>query len=184
MIKKMTAKKDAKAGAAPLQKDAKKDDPKKPNKKTRRKKILSWGGGVFLFLVIVYAAFAPRMGSLQYGICKVLVERNEPFPSEIKIFQVEDYDNIVRLYYSSIGTFGEHRSNIIECSFKMDAEGNVLYDLDKVNLNGKRKYDIEKPEYIAQFNMGVPAIVANPPDLVLPWQDLDNLKLYWEAERR
>lgn len=187
MIKKPQSKKPTKkpsSDAPSPQVAVTEDEVKKLDKKAKRKKRLYRAGGIFLFLVIVYAAFAPQMGSIHYGICKVLVEVNEPFPNEIKIHQVEDYENIVRIYYSSIGTFGEHRSNQMECVFKIDAEGNILYELDKVNLNGRRKYDIEKPENIAKFNVGVPAIVENPPDLILPWQNLEDIKQYWEAERR
>lgn len=154
---------------------------KKFNWKSPRVK---WIGGVFLFFLLVLLLFIPQMGTIQFGICKVLIESNEPFPHEVKLLMVDDEERFVRIYYSSIGTFGERRSNFMDCTFKVDKDGNVLPELDKVDMNGKKKFNIENPEYIKKFNLGVPAIVENPPSLVLPNSDLDNIKDYWEIEQR
>lgn len=147
---------------------------KKKKKKSRRMKI---GAGIFVFLFI-FIGMQPRMGSIQYGICKVFVELNEPYPSEIKILAVEDYTQVVRIYYSSIGISGEQKSNSIDCAFNVDEAGNVSPELKAVNINGKKPYEAEKPEYIKRFNMGVQAIVDNPPDLALPDYDLGNIAGY------
>lgn len=156
---------------------------KKAKEKLRNKKMM-WGGGAFVVALLLFLIFAPRNGSTQYGICKTLVEMNEPYPDQIKIHALEDDEQTVRIYYSSIGTFGEHRSNDIRCIFKTDKDGNVLYELDKVDLNGKKKYDIESPDYIKRFNAGVDAIVESKPDLEIPYSDLDDITQYWELERR
>lgn len=160
-----SAKKNAPPPAPPV-------DPKK------KKKRLYWiGGGTFFFLIVLMALM-PLQGSVQYGICKVYNELNEPYPDQLVYVSVED-GNPVRIYYKKVDPFGVESVNTIECSFKPDAAGAPTTQLTKVDINGKaRIYEAESPAAIKRFNSGIPAILDNMPDLTLPNFSLDDIKAY------
>lgn len=155
--------------------------PKEPMSPKTKKKLY-WGGGIAFFLLIVMMAMSPVQGSMRYGICRVYVEMNELYPKEIMYLSVEDGDP-VRIYYKKIDPFGVGSVNSIDCYFKRDSTGAFSYDLAKVDINGKnRTYEAEKPENVKKFNVGIPAILANPPDLTLPYFALDNIAQYKDLE--
>lgn len=147
----------------------------------KRKKLYIVGGGV-AFLLLIIIAMMPMQGSERYGICKVFLELNELYPREIKYLSVEDWDP-VKIHYRKVDPFGVESVNLIECYSKRDSAGNLLYDLAKVDINGKaRVYEAEKPEVIEKFNKGISAILLNMPDLTLPDFSLDDITKYQEVE--
>lgn len=138
------------------------------------------GGSVALLLVLI--AMMPMQGSERYGICKVFLELSELYPREIKYLSVEDWDP-VKIHYRKVDPFGVESVNLIECYSKRDSAGNQLYELAKVDINGKaRVYEAEKPEVIEKFNKGISAILLNMPDLILPDFSLDDITKYQEVE--
>jgi hypothetical protein len=156
-------------------------EPKEPMSPEKKKKLYI-GGGVFAFLILVWIAMTPMQGSTFYGICKVYVELSELYPREIKYLSVEDWDP-VKIYYRKVDPFGVESVNLIECHFKRDTAGNLLYEIAKIDINGKsRSYEAEKPEVVDQFNKGIVSILENLPDLALPSFSQDNIANYKDVE--
>lgn len=163
----------------PVQKTPK--PPKEPMSASTKKKLY-WGGGVSFFVLLIMMAMAPQQGSMRYGICRVYIELSDLYPKEITYLSVEDGDP-VKIFYKKIDPFGVSSVNSAECYFKRDRSGAFLNELSKVDINGKfRLYEAEKPENIKRFNVGVPAILENPPDLDLPSFSQDNIAQYKDAE--
>lgn len=171
---------------APSKKDRVEKPPKQPFLTPERKKLFYKIGGGFVFILIVIVGLTPATGSTQYGICKVFVELSESYPGEMKPLSVDDYVRLggpVKISYKRIDAFGVESVNTIECSFKKDDAGNMLYELESVDINGKaRTYNAENQNYIKKFNTGVASLLANPPDLTLPMFSLDNLAEYKDNE--
>ncbi len=160
-----------------------------PKKKGMEKKLIKGAGIVFglFFLLVIWAAFQLRQGSTQFGICRAFVELGEAYPQELRILGAEDNvadygDNRVIIFYRSTDTFGEKKSNTILCTFETDENGNVLTTLKSVDINRKSTYEIEKPEHVKRFNVGVPALLKNGLDIGIPYYDLDDIKTYRDIE--
>ncbi len=155
--------------------------PKEPMSPQTKKKLY-WLGGSAFFGLIVLMGLTPAQGSMHYGICRVYIELNELYPKEITYLSVEDGDP-VKIFYKKIDPFGVESVNSAECYFKRDSSGAFLDELSKFDMNGKfRVYEAEKPENIKRFNIGIPAILDNPPDLTLPDFSQDNIARYKDAQ--
>ena len=154
--------------------------PKKPMSASTKKKLY-WAGGLSFFGLIVLMALSPTQGSIRYGICRVYVELNDLYPKEITYLSVEDGDP-VKIFYKKVDPFGVSSVNSVECYFKRDSSGAFLNELSKVDINGKfRVYEAEKPENIKRFNVGIPAILENPPNLDLPSFSQDDISRYKDS---
>lgn len=157
-------------------------DEKPPSKKkmSKKKKILLGVGGFIVLLVLI--GLVPYMGTINYGICKVFVERMQPYPQSVSYTKVEEQGTeetgfFVTMYYKRTDAFGDESMNSIVCKIKKSEEGKLY--LDAVDMNGKnRKYPQESPDYIKRFNVGIDAIIQNPPDLVLPYVPSEEIKDY------
>lgn len=164
--------------------------PKAPEQQTQekseisasRKKKIYWVGGGLFCLLITMLIMVSGQGSMYYGICRVYVELHELYPGEITYLSVDD-DDPVKIFYKKIDPFGVDSVNSIECQFKKDSNGQLLYELSKVDINERfRTYDAEKPENIKRFNVGIPAILDNPPNLDLPNFSQDNILEYKDSD--
>lgn len=160
-----------------------------PKKKGFEKKLIKGAGVMFglMLLFVIWAAFQPRQGSLQFGICRTFVELIEPYPQELKVLGAEDYvadygENRVIIFYRSTDTFGEKKSNTINCIFNTDEQGNIFPTLKSVDINRKRTYEAENPEHIKSFNQGIPALLENSLDVGIPYFDLDDITTYRDIE--
>jgi hypothetical protein len=106
----------------------------------------------------------------------------QPYPQSIKYTKVEEQGTeetgfFVTMYYKRTDAFGDESMNSIVCKIKKSEEGKLY--LDAVDMNGKnRKYPQESPDYIKRFNVGIDAIIQNPPDLVLPYVPSEEIKDY------
>lgn len=152
-----------------------------PKKKmSRKKKAFLWGGAILLVLIVL--GLIPYSGTINYGICKVFVERIQPYPQSVKYIKVEEQGSeetgfLVTMYYKRTDAFGDESMNSIVCKIKRSEDGKPY--LDAVDMNGKnRKYPQEFPEYIRKFNIGMEAILQNPPDLTLPYVPSEEIKDY------
>ncbi len=144
--------------------------------------------GVSLITMMSLKACEPRKGSILYGICDAFLQQQVSFPETIKYQTIEQYQRATRLYYSTMGTFGEQRLDMIECTFVLDEANNL--SMDGIIFNHVRPITKEKPisgkgrlfqvrkEVIDHFNMSgsIPAIIAGEPDLTLPDTGEDLLK--------
>ena len=151
----------------------------------QQKKKLYIAGGVIGFVGLVTMAMMPSKGTIYFGICKVFIEQNEPYPTSIRYLLAEEYINWnpIKIFYRRVDTFGANTVEMVDCYFKTDEAGNFIPQLDKVDYNGKvRVYEAEKQEVIDRFNKGIPAILENQPDLTYPWFSLDDIKSYKDLE--
>lgn len=155
-----------------------------PQPLIKTKKKLWWILGGILGLIGLMLYFHTPQASIQYGICKVYIELNEPYPKEIKYTSLFEYNNEVTIYYRKIDPFGVVSINNAKCVFKKDNDSLTPY-LESFDLNQKyRKYQSESPEKIKLFNASVPAILANPPDLTIPsfpWDDISQYHGFFGA---
>jgi hypothetical protein len=170
-----TAKKKIQSGKDVLvEKEQGKNTTKKPPQKNR--KPLYIVGGIFVFFILAYMVSQPYIGTIRFGICKVYLEQNINYPTSLEWVQAVEGESSVRIFYNVSDSFGQKSLNDIECRF--DVTNPQLPLLKSVNINGVKPYEAENPQLIERFNVGIPAIIAYPPDLVLPWGIPANIKDY------
>jgi hypothetical protein len=131
-------------------------------KRAKWKKRFKIMGGVCVFLaLIIYWGIAPRKGGLDYGVCKVYVERLIHYPPTLQIKEVQEFDQSLRIYYTYYDPFGQYKKDLIECVFNTRAGNYTLLDavINRVPEPASR---------IESFNMTVPAILAQDLDLIIP----------------
>lgn len=134
----------------------------KKKKKASWWKIAALGiGGVTLFGGLIYFATAPKQGGATLGICKVFVERFVPYPTTLQYQFTEIYPKAVRVGYTHIDAFGQFRLDMAECAFRPDTKRGAVVDSVLVN-----REDLDAA-LVERFNAGLPAILANMPDLTL-----------------
>ena len=155
-------------------------------------------GGFIVFIVLItfmmMKACEPPKGSILYGICGAYLEQQIPFPETIKHKGLEQYQRGVRIYYTTIGTFGESKLETIECIFMSHPQRGLLMekiifnhvrDITKIKpIPGKGKlYEVEQ-EHIDHFNNSgsIPAIIAGQPDLTFPLPKEDILQNIYARE--
>lgn len=135
---------------------------KKPKKKASRWKIGGIGVAAVLVLgLLVFVAMREPQGTPMLGVCKTFVERYVPFPTTLRYQFIEQYPRSVRVGYSHVDTFGQFRLDMTECGFKVDPERGAMMASVLVN-----REDLD-PEIVEAFNVGIPSIVQNLPDLTL-----------------
>lgn len=157
----------------------KKESAVTPSKKTKSKKSLGiqalkfgtlgvllviFGVGGFLW----YIFYGPRWGTMHYGVCKVFAERWVDFPSTMKVREVEYYRANARVYVSHIDAAGQFNYNVIECEY-----GKGTLEITRIRIDRKVLSDTDpeapiNPDILRNFNMGLNAILMNPPELLLP----------------
>ena len=148
-------------------------------KKAQRKQQLKYAA-IALFAVLVFwfgnYLFAPYQADLRYGICRIYLENSVRFPKYLRLSTVEDvYKNNVdiypvRIWYTQLDAFGEYRLENIQCEFKYDPELGTI--LDRILVN-RREVSQKK---VDRFNVVLPLIAANPPDLAYPAPLPDSLQ--------
>jgi hypothetical protein len=99
--------------------------------------------------------------------------------------------------YSSIDGFGQSMLNSVACHYKLyenpPIPGYFGWLMERVTFNGRDDHgwaDVYYPpdkkapraaddrnEQLEVFNASIPAIMANSPDLTLPWHDLKYMKI-------
>lgn len=132
--------------------------------KYHRGRVFAAGFTIFLLILIVLIMFScgPRQGTMLYGICKTYLEQSTPYPETLVPTNVEQYATATRIYFTSIDPFGQYKLEYIECTYKADAQNNLV--VDKILIN-RREEDAEK---VKLFNNSLSAIVESEPDLSLP----------------
>lgn len=141
----------------------------------RRKQQIKWGGiagAVLLLSFGIYLGMQPLKGSMAFGVCKTFIELNVRFPSTLRFSTVEELGTSVRVWYAVTDTFGSYRLELVQCYYKPDPSGQLPFLLDRIALN-RRDLDSRK---IDKFNIILPALFANPPDLTLPAPIPDSLQ--------
>ena len=109
-----------------------------------------------------YLLFKPYEAGMDFGYCRVLLELNVQYPDRLVLSSVEEKSSLIRIWYMQVDSFGQERFENIECFHGQDPERG--YYISKVRVN-RRDIDQDRVEL---FNKSLPAIAANPPDLVYP----------------
>lgn len=143
---------------------------KKPKKRitaaqrAKKRKIqkMAVGGGLFLIIILVWFGMQPLQGNADYGICRTYAELKANNPDTMRIISYENYGRAWKIFYTFTGQYGEQRSNIIDCTFANDANGQIIVRDIKIN-----RISIG-PEAVATFNKSIPAVLAGKPNLVIP----------------
>jgi len=138
---------------------------KKAKKKKNTRIMIGIGGGLIVLLIGV-AVFAPRKISLSFDICDTFLQNTLRFPRELRLSNVEDFGTYIRIWYTQVDAFGAYRMENIQCTFKEDS-----WEFAKITIN-RRPVD---PRVVARFNLVIPLLVENPPNLSPPPPVPDNL---------
>jgi len=137
----------------------KKDRKKKKDKK--RNIFLGIAGAVGL---IIWWGTQPLVGTMQYGVCKTFIETQLYYPRTLRINSVSDFDRSLRVYYTYIDPFGQSRMDFTECTFAPTSGGTGNMIISSIEMN-RQPVSQEK---LDAFNQTIPAILAYPPDLIIP----------------
>ncbi|MGH1398091.1 MAG: hypothetical protein ACRBCT_02645, partial [Alphaproteobacteria bacterium] len=124
----------------------------------KRKKMMKFamiGGGVMLFAWLVVWLFAPYKGGMTFGVCRVFLEQNVQYPHTLRLSQVEEINDFIRIWYAQIDGFGEYRLDNIRCTFEADEY--LGFKLKKVSFNRR----VVDPKKIEAFNRSLPVVFAN-----------------------
>lgn len=146
-------------------------------KKKQRIKII-----VALVLAVIgyfiYWGFKPFKAGLTFGICKTFIELYITYPESLRLSTVNDFGNVVRIWFTQVDSFGQYRLESFECHFRYATDqdklkyGNVNVVLDKA-LISRREID---PKQVERFNAALLYLIQNPPDLTIPKPLPDSLK--------
>lgn len=131
------------------------------------------GASILLILIVAFACM-PRKGTIQYGICKIYIEKNIAiFPSTFyEILSYETY-GLAHIEYMNINLEGDKSYEIVECKFVQSPTRGL--ELTEVVHERDRRPD----EEIKKFNKIIPIIIESPPDLTMPpWPSYDLKKLW------
>lgn len=140
-----------------------------PAKKKKSNKLLYAAIGIPIFSLIMYVGMMRPQGSIKFGICQVFIEKTLSYPLEFRVVSAYEKPNEVRMEFTTINEYGEYILSQVACVFRPDPV--TTWALTEVQL--KR---VKMPqELIEAFNPTIPAILANPPDLTLPFVPSDNL---------
>lgn len=139
--------------------------------KQKHKRSLYFKGGLYvlgalLFVWLLFYLFAPFKGSMAYGVCKVFLEQHVEYPMHLRLSQVEEFDNWVRIWHTKLDAYGEYRLEPIQCFFRLDET--YGYVIDRVFLGDPSRPRVFEEEVVARFNKTLPVILQNPPDLTMP----------------
>ena len=154
------------------------DQSAKPAQKKKKDVRIFWIAGIGIALLGLLVFLYKPQATIHYGVCKVYLELNEPYPEKIKYLSLEDFGDSIRIIYRKIDPFGTVSVNIASCTYLIE-DGVVTPYLTAVDINGKNKsYEMEKQERIEAFNKSVPTIEAYPPDLTIPYFPLEDISEY------
>jgi len=131
-------------------------------KKKKRKKFIIAAPFVIVIGYFIYWFNTPYYAGLDYGFCKVFLELNVQYPSTLKLSEIEEKRNFIRIWYMQTDSFGQERLENIECYHGEDPE--LGYYISKIRVD-RRELD---PEKVKRFNKSLSTIVAYPPDLSYP----------------
>lgn len=145
--------------------------PKKKLKFNRRYLLIPAG----LIMALVFVGLMPLKGSIQYGTCRVFIEKRAIYPLYLDIISVLERPSDVRVEYTVVNEFGDTLFHTITCIFRPDPQ--TGFALNEVILD-RRKIDQKE---LADFNATIPAILANPPNLILPPPMSASLMDLWKA---
>ena len=126
-----------------------KSSPLAQKKKAKRKKQFK---KLIIYAVIglisygMWYLFKPFQKGLNYGICKVFIELQVPYPYTLYFSEAIDFSDSIRIWYSYLDSFGDYRLTRTQCYF--GPHERYGFGLTRVTT-GKREID---PDIVEQFN--------------------------------
>ena len=141
--------------------------------KAKKKKLIKYGlisAAVAIVFLGGYQLFIPYKAGNTYGICRTFLELNVQFPQNLRVSTIDDLGMSVRIWYTQLDAFGEYRMESMQCFFRTDEVLGAA--LERVTVD-RRDVDQRK---IDAFNQTIPIILANPPDLTIPYPLPDSLE--------
>ena len=142
-----------------------KASPLAQKKKAKRKKQIKQAIILGIILILGYGVwllFKPFKKGMNYGICKIFIELQVPYPYTLYFSEAIDFADYIRVWYSYLDSFGDY--TLTKAEWYFGPHERYGFGLTRVTL-GKREID---PEIVEQFNHSIPAIVSNPPALEYP----------------
>jgi len=143
---------------------------RKAARKKMQRRIAYVAVGAGLFVWLAWYLFAPYKAGITYGVCNTFLQLQVAYPQHMRISEVEDFGDSVRIWYVRMDPFGEERMESMRCYFRYVQEdeevkyGTAPFVIDRVTRN-RRPYF---PEKVEAFNRSIPAVIAGNPDLVIP----------------
>lgn len=152
------------------------EEKQEQRKKKRKYSFYALGGVVFALLV--YMLFKPFEGGPQFGVCKTFLELQVRYPHKLRLSSVEILSPTIRIWFTTLDSFGEYKLQAIQCFFEPDPQYGLK--LSKVEID-RRPVD---SKIVENFNPAIPGILQNLPDLRLPAPISDKLQdLQIETEK-
>jgi hypothetical protein len=127
--------------------------------------------GMLAFIgFVLYWGFKPITGNMYYGICRVFLESKFVYPKSLHISEVDFYKEEQRIYYTAIEPFGSTLSGDIKCQYAKPT-AQTPYVLKSITLNTGTTLNVQPiaEKEIEAFNKTIPIILANPPNLIIPF---------------
>lgn len=141
-----------------------------------QKKMAIIIAGALVIAGLVYMIFAPRKGGMDFALCKTFVELRVEYPQELRYTYAHRFpDGKFRLWYVMHDSFGQKQIEKMDCFFKRNRNGQIYMQKAEINRG-----QIE-PEDIRLFNLSIPGILENPPDLTLPRGLPGDLKRFYRT---
>lgn len=148
-------------------------------KKQKQKKLFVRLGvlcGVLFVGYVTYMAFQPRYGDASYGRCKLFMQLHVQYPHTISLHSTRrianqyNTQNLIRIWYSFIDSYGQHHMQSIECFIKPDKKYGEIFDeidIDRVPV---------PQEEVDRFNQSLEVLKYFPPDRAMPEKQADKLQ--------
>ncbi|MBX2833728.1 MAG: hypothetical protein KTR28_02025 [Micavibrio sp.] len=138
-------------------------------KKKKKKKLAIQGAaalfGVFVVFQLYDFLFSTQQAPVTYGICRVYMELQVKFPSELKFVGLENFGANVRVWYTRTDPFGGQHLENIRCYFARSAERGSY--IEKIEIDRRE----EPRDKVERFNKVLPVVSANLPSLNWPSSD-------------
>lgn len=129
-----------------------------------RKRLLYGIGGALFLGIVIYFLFVPYKGDMRFGVCKTLLELNVPTPTTLRLTGLIDNGMEITIWFTHTNPYGQYRVEPITCVYKQDPAAPGGFSLARAQIGRVWLPD----EAIKSFNLALPAIYANPPDLTIP----------------
>lgn len=144
---------------------------RRKKKRENIKKVIKLTLGALL-VGFVYKLFIPYKGGLSYGVCKTFLELSIPYPQTLLLSEIVPTRNMgIKIWFTHIDAFGSYQLDSFHCTFAIDEQTKASYMVEakmgKINID---------PVIVERFNVAVPYLIANPPDLTLPMPIPDSLQ--------
>ncbi|MBL4588682.1 MAG: hypothetical protein JKY11_01200 [Alphaproteobacteria bacterium] len=154
------------------------DEPVKKKKKKRKKrkpinkkKVGFWSFAVLIGLMYYWGTMPIYIqGSQLFGVCRVYIELNVQYPSELRFVDIRERGAEVTVEYITYDSFGQHIAHRAVCQYKRDENQQIVLDYFRLKRGTNDRdflFAMEDPERVASFNKTVPFLSQQPLNLII-----------------